>query len=271
MRRALRSTGRSPVLALLIALAMGVLAAAPPPSASAGRGVADIAPTPSPGIPRGQSTPTPAPPIEPGATTTPRGVFRLPFTTAPGPDTWLLLQPYGNTVFAYQYRSAIYHAGQGLHFGVDFAARCGTEVVAIGDGTVSSADNPYHGAGPHNLMINHPNGMASFYGHLLSAPFVRAGEEIVAGQLVGLTGDPDLTCTSRPHLHLEIRDAPAHRRGYDPLPMIAADWDRITLAGGLPISFEQDLADPRRWQFAGEQPEIIFGEPLLNAYDAAWP
>ena len=189
-----------------------------------------------PRVPSGQSTPTPAAPIELGANTSPRAVFRLPFTTAPGPDTWLLLQPYGNTVFAYQYRSAIYHAGQGLHFGVDFAARCGTEVVAIGDGIVSSADNPYHGAGPHNLMINHPNGMASFYGHLLSAPFVHAGEEVVAGQLVGLTGDPDLTCTSRPHLHLEIRG-----RASPPQGIRSSADDRSGLESHRPGGWAPDL------------------------------
>jgi murein DD-endopeptidase MepM/ murein hydrolase activator NlpD len=215
------------------------------------------------------SIPTPA--ATRGAPALDEPVFRLPFDSDPGPDTWLLQQPFGNTEFAYQNRTAIYHAGQGLHFGVDFAARCGTEVVAIGDGVVSSADNVYHGAGPHNLMINHPGGLASFYGHLLSAPFVRAGDGVTAGQVIGLTGDPDLTCTSRPHLHLEIRDAPAHRRAFDPLPLIDADWDRIALAGGSAIVFEQDLDAPDRWQFIGEQPIVVFGQPLLNAYDAAWP
>jgi murein DD-endopeptidase MepM/ murein hydrolase activator NlpD len=255
---------------MLVVLAGAITAAWIRPSTDAHAGLAE--PTATSTTSATETLPTAQAPAVAEAEAIPsEAVFRLPFDSAPGPDTWLLLQPYGNTSFAYQYRSAIYHAGQGLHFGVDFAARCGTPVVAIGDGIVSSADNIYHGAAPHNLMINHSNGLASFYGHLLSAPFVKAGDEVVAGQVVGLTGDPDLTCTSRPHLHLEIRDAPAHRRAFDPLPLIDADWDRITLAGGMAVTFEQDLADPRRWQYIGEQPAVIFGQPLVNGYDAAWP
>ncbi|MEW6568176.1 MAG: hypothetical protein AB1449_08440 [Chloroflexota bacterium] len=40
--------------------------------------------------------------------------FRLPFTEPPGPDTWLLIQPYGNTTFAFTYRRLVYGAGQGF-------------------------------------------------------------------------------------------------------------------------------------------------------------
>jgi hypothetical protein len=43
--------------------------------------------------------------------------FGLPFASPPGPSTWLLGQPYGNTVTAYRWRRAVYEAGQGLHFG----------------------------------------------------------------------------------------------------------------------------------------------------------
>jgi len=197
--------------------------------------------------------------------------FGLPFAAPPGPDTWLFTQPYGNTVFAFRQRRTFYAAGQGLHFGVDLGAPCGTEVVAIGDGIVVGIDQGAHGAGPHNLMIDHPNGYASFYGHLLERPPLRLGDEVRRGQGIARTGDPDLSCTSRPHLHLEIRDAPAHRRAFNPLRLIDADWNRIVLAGGVPLGFAVDLGDPRRWQLLGDQPEIAFGGPLLNDYAAAWP
>lgn len=201
----------------------------------------------------------------------PPPAFGLPFASPPGPTTWLLTQPYGNTVFAYRQRRSFYGAGQGMHFGVDLAAPCGTQVVAIGDGVVVGIDQTSHGAGPHNLMIDHDNGYASFYGHLGERPALHLGDDVRRGQAVAVTGDPDLTCTSRPHLHLEIRDAPAHRRAFNPLPLIDADWNRLALAGGSAMGFEQDLANPRQWQLLTDQPEITFGSPLLNDYADPWP
>ncbi len=197
--------------------------------------------------------------------------FGLPFAADPGPDTWLIGQLYGNTVFAYRERRTVYGAGQGLHFGIDLSAPCGTPVLAIGEGVVVGIDQTYHGAGPHNLMIDHPNGLASFYGHLIERPRLALGQEVGRGQAVAHTGDPDLSCTSRPHLHLEIRDAPAHRRALNPLTLIDAPWDRFLLGGSAAPGFEQDLSDPRRWQLPLDQPEVTFGSSLLNDYSDAWP
>jgi len=195
--------------------------------------------------------------------------FGLPFAEPPGPSTWLLIQGYGNTTTAYRWRVSQYGAGQGLHFGIDLAARCGTPIVAIGDGTVLKVDAAEHGAGPHNLMIDHGNGYASFYGHLYERPRLAPGDPIVRGQVVALTGDPDLTCTSRPHLHLEIRETPGLRRAYNPVTLIDADWNALSLTGGR--GFERDLDNPRQWQFLDDQPEVAFGGPLLNQYTHPWP
>src|SRR3954466_15990817 len=56
--------------------------------------------------------------------------FSLPFGTPPGPGTWMLGQQYGNTIGAFNFGRYWYTAGQGLHFGIDFSASCGTPVVA---------------------------------------------------------------------------------------------------------------------------------------------
>lgn len=227
--------------------------------------VADV-PTPLPG-----PTPTPAAPAHAEAPPDSGPPFRLPFAGPPGPSTWLLTQAYGNTTFAYRERTRIYDAGQGLHFGIDLAARCGTPVLAIGDGVVVQVDNIYHGAGPHNLVIDHPSGFASLYGHLLARSHLVEGQTVRRGDPVGLSGDPDLTCSSRPHLHLEIRSAPSHRKAFNPMLLIEADWDRIALAGASPLGFEQDLADPSQWISWSDQPAVVFGQTLLNDYEAAWP
>ncbi len=196
--------------------------------------------------------------------------FIMPFAGPPGPDTWFFLQAYGNTTFAYRFRNNVYYGGQGLHFGLDLAAPCGTLVRTIGDGVVYSVDS-WHGAGPHNLLINHSNGYASFYGHLLVRSKLNVGQKVVAGEIVALSGDPDLTCISRPHIHLEIRDSETHAIGYNPLDLIEADWERLVLIGAEPIRFEMDMANPRRWTDLFEQPETRFGHPLVNNYASPWP
>ena len=138
--------------------------------------------------------------------------FILPFQDPPGPSTWLLAQPYGNTVGAFRQRYTTYHGSGGIHFGVDFSAPCGTALVAMADGVVFAVDNMRFGSAPHNLMIDHPElGYATFYGHLLDPPQLTAGQRVKAGEVVALSGDPAETCYGRPHLHLEIRDL-AHVR-----------------------------------------------------------
>ncbi len=209
--------------------------------------------------------PAAEPPVDPPA----EPPFILPFADPPGPGTWLLGQPYGNTVGAYVNRNIFYQAGQGLHFGLDFSAPCGTPIRAIGDGIVSEVDGP-HGSPPHNLMIDHPNGYSSFYGHLLETPNLAPGQPVKQGEIVALSGDSFATCRSAPHLHLEIRSN-FHDRTYNPVLLIQADWDSLTLIGGFNQGFERDLNNPRQWQTIQDQPTVFFGGPLLNNYANPWP
>ncbi|MCX7601845.1 MAG: peptidoglycan DD-metalloendopeptidase family protein [Meiothermus sp.] len=195
--------------------------------------------------------------------------FGLPLEGPPGPGSWLLGQLYGNTTGAYRQRHSAYRAGQGIHFGLDFSARCGTPVVAIGDGVVVEIDGP-HGAPPHNLVIDHGNGLSSLYGHLLERPALRVGARVRRGQVVGRVGDSQFSCTAAPHLHLEIRDS-SHQRFFNPIPYIAADWETLTLVGGVSRGFQRDLDNPRRWQYPDQQPAARRGGPLLNDYARAWP
>jgi murein DD-endopeptidase MepM/ murein hydrolase activator NlpD len=211
-------------------------------------------------------------PSEAVAQSSPTRPFILPFKEPPGPDTWLLGQPYGNTTGAYRQRFTTYGASQGIHFGVDFSARCGTEVVAIADGVVYVVDNLAFGSAPHNLIIDHPAlGYASLYGHLLERPNLQPGQQVTAGQVVALSGDPNETCGVRAHLHLEIRDLATHRRKFNPVLLIEADWDNLTLTGPFGRTFQRDLDDPRKWQSLDDQPEAVSGGPILNDFANTWP
>jgi murein DD-endopeptidase MepM/ murein hydrolase activator NlpD len=196
--------------------------------------------------------------------------FGLPFAESSGPGTWYLGGGYGNTIGAYFQRDTTYRAGQGLHFGLDFAAPCGTPVVAIGDGVVAKVDAFEHGSRPHNLMLQLDAGYAALYGHLNERPKLNVGDRVTKGQVVGLSGDSFGTCHSAPHLHLEVR-SPDYLTAYNPINLIDADWDALALVGAFQRGFERDLEDPRRWQYPDDQPDTKFGGPLLNNYRLPWP
>ena len=195
--------------------------------------------------------------------------FRLPFDGEAGPATWYLGQPYGNTTGAYRQRSTLYRNGQGIHFGIDFIAPCGTPVVAIGDGFVLHVDGP-HGSPPHNVVIEHPNGYSSLYGHLLERSSLVVGSAIEAGDVVGLSGTDNDDCNQDAHLHLEVRDH-SRTRLFNPMNLIDADWNALSLLGPTPRTFQRDLSDPRRWQSLEDQPSARLQGPLLNDFASTWP
>lgn len=197
--------------------------------------------------------------------------FALPFSGEPGPNTWLYEQHYGNTTQAFNYGDVWYEFGQGLHFGVDFQAPCGTPVRAVADGVVAYVDAVGFGSAPHNLVLQHPEtGYASLYGHLLETPRLVRGDEVARGQVVGQSGDPDGSCESRPHLHLEIR-SDDYKTAYNPLPFFEVNWHMLASVGPYNHRFQQDLNAPYRWMTLESQPDIQFSGPILNAYTHPWP
>lgn len=198
--------------------------------------------------------------------------FILPFKEPPGPNTWLMGQAYGNTVGAYFNRNTTYRFSQGIHFGVDLSAPCGTEIVATADGVVALVDATAYGSMPHNLIIDHPQlGYATLYGHLLERSTLSPGQEVKQGEVVALSGDPEETCFGRPHLHLEIRDYPGRGWKYNPVTLIDVDWDNLALVGSFRSGFERDLDDPRKWQHLDDQPPAVTGGAIINDFANPWP
>ncbi|MFW5748269.1 MAG: M23 family metallopeptidase [Chloroflexota bacterium] len=198
--------------------------------------------------------------------------FILPIQGDPGPNRWLFGQAYGNTTGAFNFGTEWYSAGQGLHFGLDFPAPCGTPLVAVADGEVAGVDDLTRGAGPHNLLLVHRElGVTTLYGHLLRRADLFPGQLVRQGDVIGLSGDPDRTCDSRPHLHFEVRSLD-YRTAYNPVDYIDANWHTLASVGGYgyPL-FQQDMDNARRWMTLEDQPATAFGGARLNAYDAAWP
>lgn len=196
--------------------------------------------------------------------------FGLPFQDEPGPSSWYVSQWYGNTMWSARNAEDLYSLGQGIHFGVDFAAPCGTDVVAIGDGVVYAVDGPY-GSDPHNVVIRHDNGYFSLYGHLVARSPLIEGRRISRGERVGQVGDPaGADCRRAPHLHLEVR-YDGMTRTTNPVPLIDADWRLLTIAAATDgTGFAVDFRNPGRWQSIHDQPDMRFGGPRLNDYPIGW-
>ena len=110
------------------------------------------------------------------------------------------------------------------HKGIDFAARKGTAVLAVGDGVVvESADVPAFGEiYGKAVMIEHADGKRSFYAHL-DRRGVRLGDRVKAGQQIGLAGDTGKV--TGPHLHLEAFDG---GQRIDPQQLLASLDARAT-------------------------------------------
>lgn len=86
------------------------------------------------------------------------------------------------------------------HKGVDYMAVEGTKVMSANDGIVRMVGD-YRNYGK-TVVIDHGLGVLSFYLHL-SEIKVKAGEFVLKGQTIGLSGETGYA--DSPHLHFSIR------------------------------------------------------------------
>lgn len=113
------------------------------------------------------------------------------------PKHWPLDQP------GYVTRGQVGTGGNGgdeAHPGLDIAVPVGTLVRATAGGIVAEAgEDPEYGS---FVLLQHSQEYQSMYGHL-SRLIVRAGQQVAAGEVIGLSGNTGNS--SAPHLHFEIR------------------------------------------------------------------
>lgn len=123
------------------------------------------------------------------------------------------------------------------HNGIDLRAKQGTKVYAVADGTIRVAkDNP---AGYGLYVVLDCGNFGILYAHL-SEFYVKVGQKINSGDLIGLTGNSGASIA--PHLHFEIReceykdfwtrcktDRDVFMRCVDPTPYLEICKDRLNL------------------------------------------
>ena len=116
------------------------------------------------------------------------GPFQVPVT-----DT-IVTAPYGG--------GRSYNEGpiDNYHTGTDFDGDIGTPILAAADGIVLFSDTlELRG---QTVILDHGMGVMSGYYHL-SEIFVDIGEDVAAGQPIGLGGSTGLS--TGPHLHWDLR------------------------------------------------------------------
>ncbi len=89
------------------------------------------------------------------------------------------------------------------HNGIDIKAEKTTVVKASEAGTVKSIKNdPRYGL---TVVIEHQDGFSTSYSNLLTAEFIKEGEEVEKGQTIGTVGNTaTFEIADESHLHFEI-------------------------------------------------------------------
>ncbi len=117
------------------------------------------------------------------------------------PSVGRISQTYGCTGFRLNPRR-----GSCAHFhdGLDIVAGYGSRVASAADGVVAYAGwNPWDERGRAWLMVvSHPDGYVTRYGHLQPSEIVRVGEFVRQGQGIGRMGNTGRSTGT--HLHFEL-------------------------------------------------------------------
>ncbi len=89
------------------------------------------------------------------------------------------------------------------HKGIDIGLHVGDAIYAAFDGIVRAA-LPINMTGGYGnvLVIRHPNGLETYYGHLTRF-IVKSGDIVKAGEVIGYGGNTGRS--TGPHLHFETR------------------------------------------------------------------
>ena len=88
-----------------------------------------------------------------------------------------------------------------LHTGIDIAAKNGTAVSSCGDGTIKNIElNTTWG---NVVTIEHKNGITVKYAGIDNIE-VKLGDNVKAGDIIGVVATVPAECADKEHLHLEV-------------------------------------------------------------------
>ena len=97
------------------------------------------------------------------------------------------------------------HITQGYwdaHKAIDYSSRTGAPIKTLDHGTVAYATYGWNYGYGNMVVVDHGNGYTSLYAHL-STVYVRQGQAVRQGEVLGTLGSTGNS--TGPHLHLELR------------------------------------------------------------------
>ncbi|WP_052091841.1 peptidoglycan DD-metalloendopeptidase family protein [Paenibacillus sp. FSL H7-0357] len=100
---------------------------------------------------------------------------------------------------SFGYRSDPFKGVSAYHSGIDIAGDIGDPVYAAMAGVVTASDQM--GARGKYIIIEHPNGLETWYMHL-NGMTVKAGDKVNKGEQIGMLGNTGRS--TGPHLHFQV-------------------------------------------------------------------
>ncbi len=126
-----------------------------------------------------------------------RGTKKRPVSAASGSFRW----PVSGRISSYfGYRNTGIRGASTNHMGIDITCSYGATICAADGGTVESAG--WWGAGGYTVVINHGNGLKTWYEHN-SSLLVRAGQKVYKGQAIARAGRTGVA--SGVHCHFGVQ------------------------------------------------------------------
>jgi len=148
--------------------------------------------------------------IDPTAIPTARtGILAWPFNDSYIDKCPTFVRVLGNKAcvtqyFGYTAAAAKLYKTTAKHNGIDFKAQIGTPIQAVLSGIVSDVEAYKAKSGCQYgkyVLIKHPNGLSTIYGHL-SVVSVSTGDTVITGDTIGYSGATGYA--TGPHLHFGV-------------------------------------------------------------------
>lgn len=124
----------------------------------------------------------------------------------------------GSVISKFGMRIHPIHGTRKMHNGIDLASPMGSPIISPYSGKVSYADSGYNGGYGKLTIVEHANGLSTWYAHQ-SQIGVKVGQQVKANEIIGKVGSTGASTGA--HLHFETR---VNGKPVDPLGVVKGSY-----------------------------------------------